>query len=262
MEIDAYLKKDYITNLINEGKRIDERGFDEYRDLEIIKGYIDDKAEGSALVKLGSTQVLAGIKMDVGTPYPDRPTEGIMTTNTELRPGASPTFELGPPRAESIELSRVVDRGIRESGAIKTDELFIEGGDGEEGKVWVVFIDIHILEHFGNLIDAAGIASIAALLDARMPKYEDGEVIRGEWNGKLPVGRVPIPCTVAKIGNNTISDPSLEEEYASDARLTIATTDKLNAMQKGGSGTFTRDEIMNAVDLSFAKGDKIRKLVE
>lgn len=261
MEIDAYLKKDYITNLINEGKRIDGRGFDEYRELEIIKDYVDDKAEGSALVKLGRTQVLAGIKMDVGTPYPDRPTEGIMTTNSELRPGASPDFELGPPRAESIELSRVVDRGIRESGAIKTDELFIEEGDGGEGKVWVVFIDLHILDHFGNLIDAAGIAAITALLNAKMPKYEDGEVIRGEWEGKLPVGRTPVPCTVAKIGSSIITDPCLDEEYASDARLTIATTDKLNAMQKGGVGTFTRDEIMNAVDLAFKNGDKIRKLI-
>ena len=257
MEIEEYLKKDYITNLINEGKRIDERKFDEYRNLEIIKGYVNEKAEGSAFVKLGSTQVLVGIKMDVGEPYSDRPNEGIMATNTELRPGASPTFELGPPRAESIELSRVVDRGIRESGAIKTDELFIE-----EDKVWVVFIDLHIIDHFGNLIDAAGIAAIAALLDARMPKYEDGIVIRGEWEGKLPVGRVPIPCTAAKIGKNIISDPSLYEEYAADARLTIATTDKLNAMQKGGSGTFTRDEVMNTVDLAFKNGDKIRKLVE
>ncbi|PKP54346.1 MAG: RNA-binding protein [Candidatus Altiarchaeales archaeon HGW-Altiarchaeales-3] len=257
MKIDEYLKKDYITNLINEGKRIDERAYDEYRNLEIIKGYVNEKAEGSALVKLGDTQVLVGVKMDVGQPYPDRPTEGIMSINSELRPGASPDFELGPPRAESIELSRVVDRGIRESGAIKTKELFIE-----EDKVWVVFIDLHILDHGGNLIDAAGIAAITALLDARMPKYEDNVVIRGEWEGKLPVGRVPIPCTVAKISKSIISDPSLDEEYASAARLTIATTDKLNAMQKGGVGTFTRDEIMNAVDLAFVNGDKIRKLVE
>ena len=257
MEIEEYLKKDYITNLINANKRTDGRAFDEYRNLEVIKGYVNDKAEGSALVKLGETQVLVGVKMDVGEPYPDRPNEGIMATNSELRPGASPNFELGPPRAESIELSRVVDRGIRESGAIKTDELFIE-----EDKVWVVFIDIHILDHLGNLIDAAGIAAISALLDARMPKYEDGEVIRGEWGGKLPVGRVPIPCTVAKIGNSIISDPSVDEEYAADARLTIATTDKLNAMQKGGSGTFTKDEIMNAVDLAFKNGDSIRKIVE
>jgi exosome complex component RRP42 len=257
MEIEEYLKRDYITNLINEGKRIDGRGFDEYRNLEIIKGYVNEKAEGSAFVNLGDTKVLVGVKMDVGEPYPDRPQEGIMTINSELRPGASSSFELGPPRAESIELSRVVDRGIRESGSVKAKELFIE-----DGKVWVVFVDIHILDHLGNLIDAAGIAAIAALLDARMPKYEDGVVIRGEWEGKLPVGRIPVPCTVAKIGKNIIADPSLDEEYASDARLTIATTDKLNAMQKGGRGTFSIDEIMSIVDRSFKNGDKIRRMLE
>jgi len=257
MEIEEYLKRDYITNLINEGKRIDGRGFDEYRNLEIIKGYVNEKAEGSVFVKLGDTKVLVGVKMDVGEPYPDRPEEGIMTINSELRPGASAAFELGPPRAESIELSRVVDRGIRESKSIKTKELFIE-----DGKVWVVFVDIHILDHLGNLIDAAGIAAIAALLDARMPKYEDGVVIRGEWEGKLPVGRIPVPCTFEKIGKNIIADPSLDEEYASNARLTIATTDKLNAMQKGGRGTFSIDEIMSIVDRSFKNGDKIRRMLE
>ena len=228
MTITPSIKRDYLAKLAKNGKREDGRAFDQFRNIEIETGIVS-KAEGSARVKIGNTQVLTGIKMDVGEPYPDTPETGVMTTAAELIPLASPDFEAGPPREDAIELARVVDRGIRESGAIKTDELFIE-----EDKVWMVFIDIHILDHHGNLIDAAGIGAIAALLDAKMPKYEDGKVIRGEWEGKLPVGRVPIPCTVAKIGNAVISDPCLDEEYAADARLTIATTDKLNAMQKGG----------------------------
>ena len=66
MEIEAYLRRDYITNLVNEGKRIDGRGFNEYREINIESGYVGDKACGSALINLGKTKVLVGVSMDVG----------------------------------------------------------------------------------------------------------------------------------------------------------------------------------------------------
>ncbi|MFH1403009.1 MAG: exosome complex protein Rrp42 [Candidatus Altiarchaeota archaeon] len=257
MNIEAYLKRDYIRNIMSDGKRIDGRGFDERRNLEIEKGYVLEKADGSALVKLGGTQVLVGISMDVGEPYSDRPTSGVMTTSAELRPLASPYFESGPPREESIELARVVDRGIRESGMIDVDKLFIE-----EGKVWMVFIDLHMLDDCGNLLDASGIAAAAALHDCRLPKYEDGQVIRGDWKGKLPITCTPIPNTFAKIRDTIVLDPLSDEEYAMDARLTVTTTDTVNAMQKGGEGKFTIDEIEGIVDKAFENSGKIRDLVE
>lgn len=256
MEIEAYLRKDYVTNLVNEGKRMDGRGFNEYRKITIENDYVGEKACGSALVNLGRTKVLAGISMTVGEPYSDRPQDGVMTTSVEFRPIASPTFESGPPREGAIEVARVVDRGIRESGAIDTKKLFIE-----EGLVWVVFIDIHILDYCGNLIDAGGIASIAALMNTRLPKHEDGKLIHGEFEGKLPLTCVPIPCTLAKIGDSLLLDPDLDEEYALDSRLTIATTDTINAMQKGGNGSFSGEEVLSAVDLSFEKAEEIRKLI-
>ncbi|MFZ2456941.1 MAG: exosome complex protein Rrp42 [Candidatus Altiarchaeia archaeon] len=256
MEIEGYLKKDYITNLVNESKREDGRKFDEHRKIIIDNGYVKDKAPGSCLVQLGKTKVLAGISIDVGEPFPDRPKDGVMSTSTEFRPMASPRFESGPPNEDSIEVARVIDRGIRESGAIDTKKLLIE-----DNLVWIVFIDIHILDHDGNLIDAGGIASMSALLNTRLPKYEDGKIIYGEYSGKLPISRVPIPCTTAKIGKNLLIDPSLNEEYAMDARLTVATTENINAMQKGGTGSFNEEEIMACVDAAFEKGNEIRKML-
>jgi len=256
MEIEAYLKRDYIQNLALQKKRIDGRSFDEYRKIEIERGYVSEKSCGSALVRLGDTKVLVGISMDVGEPYPDSPEEGVMTVGAELRPLASPKFESGPPDPVSIEIARVVDRGIRESKAIDLEKLFIE-----EEKVWIVFIDIHVLDHMGNLIDASGIAAISALLNAKIPKFEDGEVIRGEFKEKLPVREIPIPCTTAKIGNALVFDPNLDEEYAMDARLTVTTTDTINAMQKGGYGSLTEKEVFDIVEKSFEKAKEIRKLV-
>ena len=257
MNIEGYLKRDYITNMVQEGKRLDGRGFDDLRPITVTKGYVEDKACGSAYVKLGDTEVLSGISMTIGTPYPDAPQSGIMATSTEFRPIASPYFEAGPPREDSIELARVVDRGIRESGCIDFDNLFIE-----EEKVWAVFIDIHLLNHDGNLFDAAGIAAIAALVDAKKPKQENGQPIRGEWDGKLPITCIPIPFTFGKIGSKIVMDTQIDEEYAMDARLTVTTTSTLNAMQKGGMGSFTVDEVKGCVDKAFKRAPEIRRLVE
>jgi exosome complex component RRP42 len=154
------IKKDHIQNLALDGKRNDGRRLLEFRNLRITPNVIG-KAEGSADVRLGNTRVLAGVKMLEGTPYPDTPNKGAMTTGAELNPLAAPEFEAGPPRGEAIELSRVVDRGIRESGLIDMEALCIIPGE----KIWMAFIDIDILDHDGNLFDACSIAATAALLN-------------------------------------------------------------------------------------------------
>ncbi|MBD3260902.1 MAG: exosome complex protein Rrp42 [Candidatus Altiarchaeales archaeon] len=258
MDVKACLTKDHIRNLAEKGQRIDGRGNLDIRQITCEKDYADQKAPGSALVNLGDTKVLVGISMDVGEPYSDRPNSGVMTTTAEFRPMASPDFESGPPRENAIELARVVDRGIRESNAIDLEKLYIE-----DDKVWIVFIDVHIMDNNGNLIDASGLAAAAALSQTRLPKYEDGQVIRGEWEGKLPLNKIPLPLTASKIRDQIMLDPALEEEYAQDARLTVATAEgAIHAMQKGGEGRFTTQEVEQIIDSALEKTPSIRKTLD
>jgi len=250
MSITPSIKRDFLENLAKNGKRADGRKFDEFRNIEIETGVIS-KAEGSARVKIGNTQVIAGIKMDIGEPYPDSPDSGVMTTAAELIPLASPDFEAGPPRENAIELARVVDRGIRESELIEVDKLCIEPGE----KVWLVFIDIHIIDFDGNLFDAASIASLAALLTTNVPaeRLELGE------NYPLPLKEPPVSCTSVKFNDVILIDPSLDEEEIAEARLTVA-TDKngdIRAMQKGLNGSFTTDEVKKVIKASIDNGKKI-----
>ena len=252
MTVVPIIKRDHICKLAEQGKRIDGRKFDEYRKIEIETG-VANKAEGSARVKIGHTQVMAGVKMDVGEPYSDSPDSGVMTTAAELIPMASPDFEAGPPRANAIELARVVDRGIRESKVIEVDKLCIEPGE----KVWIVFIDIHILDYDGNLFDAAALAALAALSTANVPakRFELGD------DYPLPLKEPPISCTSVKFNNVVVIDPSLDEEEIADARLTVATDTNgdIRAMQKGLNGSFTREEIQKVIKASIDNGREIRK---
>ena len=254
------LKKNSIIKSLEQGERMDGRKFDEYRKVEVKEGYIP-KAEGSALVKLGETQVLVGVKMDIGTPYPDHETEGNMVTNSELVPIASPEYYSGPPTPTAIEFARVVDRGIRESGAIEFDKMCITEGE----KVWTALIDLHVLDFDGNFYDAATIGAVKALWNTRLPKYdaEKDMLVKTESKGKLPMKYKPITATFAKIGDSIVLDPSLVEEKVSDAMMLLSIRDDghLSAAQKMGKGAFTIEEINQMFETAVKATKKIRKLI-
>jgi exosome complex component RRP42 len=252
------VKKKQISEMMAQDKRMDGRELTDYREMKIEQGLIE-RAEGSARINLGNTEVVVGVKIEMGEPFPDTPNEGVLTVNAELTPIASPEFEAGPPDEMSIELARIVDRGIRESKAIDTGKLVIEPGK----KVFVVFVDIYVLNHGGNLIDASALAAVSALLNTKMSNYEikDGEVQVKSGYEQLPIKKRPITVTIAKIGDKLIVDPTLEEEEVMDARISMAIDDDENicAIQKGGSGYFLPNEIMEATKIVQTKVKEIRK---
>lgn len=250
------ITKEYIQNLATEGKRVDARPFDQYRPLRIRVGHIS-KAEGSAEVWLGHTRVLAGIKLTPGTPYADTPDSGVLSTAAEMNPLAAPDFEAGPPDPEAIELARVVDRGVRESGVIEFKKLCITPGE----KVWMVFLDLHVLDYDGNLFDACSIAALCAVLSAKVPNVRHKI---SEKDVPLPTIQPPISCTAVKIGKAIMIDPNLDEDLVFDARLTVACDEEgsIRAMQKGGNGSFTVPEVQTVIRMSQNSGALIRALIK
>ncbi len=236
------LKIDFVRNLIKDGKREIPRAFDQYRDLEIETGFVD-KANGSAFVKLGNTKILAGVKCQVEQPFNDTPNRGNFMTSCEMAPMASPNFEAGPPRIEAIEVARVTDRGVRESGIIEMEDLCIEAGEA----VWAVFVDLEVLDYDGNLFDACSIAALAAVLDANLPATcpkTGREVYKEDKPLPLKKENATFSCTFVKIDGNVLVDPDLYEELVADTRVTIG-VDKagsIRAAQKGGFGAWTIEE--------------------
>lgn len=245
------IKRDYILKKLKEGKRDDGRGPTDYREIEIQTNYVP-RAAGSAMVKLGRTKIVAGVKIESGEPFADTPNQGVLTTNVELLPMAFPTFEAGPPNETSIEIARVVDRGIRESKMIDVTKLVITPGE----KVWIVFVDIDVIDFDGNLIDACTLGTLAALKTAIVPASKEG----GK-DFKLPITTAPVSVTMVKIGDEIVCDPTVEEEQLSSARITVSISEDghIRAMQKGDYGSFTVDEIRKAIKISSDTGKQIRK---
>jgi exosome complex component RRP42 len=255
------VRQKQIGQLIEAGKRLDGRGLTDYREFTIEEGLIE-RAEGSARIRLGKTDVLVGVKVETGAPFPDTPNDGVLTVNAELVPLASASFEPGPPDENSIELARIVDRGIRESKMIDSTKLCIEAGK----KVFVVFVDVYVLNHDGNLIDAAALAAVSALVNTKMPNYEveDGEVKIKTGYSPLPLKDHPITVTVAKINGKLVVDPWIEEERVMEARMSMAINDDGNicAIQKGCPGFFTPQQILEAAKIAQEKAAELRKKLD
>ena len=181
------LLRNHLAELAQQNQRMDSRGQWESRDIDLQTNVLPN-AEGSAIVTMGDTIVYAGVKFQIMTPYPDRPNQGGLMCNAEVRPVAGRNWEAGPPSPESIELSRVVDRGIRESGCIDVDGLCIIPGE----KAWQVILDLFAVSDDGNLFDAFALAGIAALRTAVIPeaKFEVSDTDR-----PLPISKTPIMCS-------------------------------------------------------------------
>lgn len=250
--------RNHIIGLLNADRRLDGRKLEEYRKPIEVEYGIAKTAEGSARAKIGETEVIVGVKMDVTEPYPDTPDEGTIIVGAELLPLSNPEFELGPPGIQAIELARVVDRGIRESKAINFKKLCLEPGK----KAWTIIIDICTLNDTGNLFDVSSLAALAALKDARFPGF-DGEKIdyKEKTDKRLPLEKMPVAVTVIKIGNKLIIDPDMEEEKVIDARLTVSSIEDgtLCALQKGGDEPLTADDIGKMLDIGIEKAQELRR---
>nr|AIF11325.1 3' exoribonuclease family, domain 2 (RRP42, EXOSC7) [uncultured marine group II/III euryarchaeote KM3_51_E06] len=248
------LLRENLAALASEDSRIDGRSRFEGRNIEIEINCLAN-AEGSCRVRMGDTIVLAGVKFQTMTPYPDRPTQGGLMTSAEVRPVCGPNWEPGPPSAESIELGRVVDRGIRESGCLNMDDLCILPGE----KAWQVILDLFAVSDDGNLFDAFGLAAIAALSNAIVPaeRFDVGE------DYPLPLTGTPMMASYHKVGGRFVYDASKREELGGDERIHITLGDEghVHSLQKGLRGVFTAAEFTEIMDQAQTRCTELRDIV-
>lgn len=246
------LTKNRISEYLLSGKRFDNRKVDEFRDIKIEVG-LSKKAEGSARVKIGKTEVWVGVKMDVGTPYPDSKDKGNLIVTSELLPLSHQKYEYGPPKFEAIEIGRLVDRGIRESKYIKLDKLCIVEGE----KVWTVFVDVYSINDDGNILDAAFIGALAALRSAKVPVY-DAEAGKIDYDKpakeSLPLNEgMPLNFSIYQIDDVIFLDPNIDEEEASHGNLVLAAVPtspiQICSMQKGETLEINPEKFAEMLDL-------------
>ncbi len=262
MEI-SNITREKLIKMFSENKRFDSRSLTDFREPEVSYD-VSNKAEGSARVKLGKTEVVVGVKLAPGEPYPDSLNKGNLMVSGDLLPLASPRFESGPPDFAGIELPRLVDRAIRESGMIDFEKLCIKEGE----KVWTIFIDIYPINDDGNLIDASSIAALLALKKAKIPVLDKNRNIdfNKEPAEPLPIYKEisPISFSFYKFGEHIVLDPTREEEEAAETRITFGISKwssqyMLNSCQKAGKTPLSQEDIEKIMDIIPKKFDELNQ---
>lgn len=177
-------EKQFVLQALQENTRLDGRELDQYRPLELTFG----DQYGVADVTLGKTRVFAKASAEVTVPYADRPLDGIFNIATELSPMTSPAFEVNRPTETEVLLSRLLEKTVRRSGALDTESLCLIAGQ----KCWSIRVDVHVLSHDGNLIDAACFVVVASLRHFRKP---DTSMEGGVLTVYTPAEREPVPLS-------------------------------------------------------------------
>jgi len=225
--------------------------------------YARAEGQASAEIQLGKTRVLTVVTSELTPPYPDRPTEGFLNLSIEYSPMATLGIDNARSNPTLVEVDRVIERCLRQSRALDTEALCVIAGN----KVWSLRCDVRILDDCGNVVDAACLATIAALLHFRLPEVTvlTGDSInsisssssssKGETGmasasvivhhsfekepSALPIHHVPICVTFGLFSDSPVLaavDPTHREEAVMGGRLTysINVHKELCALQKIG----------------------------
>ncbi|KAM7384496.1 hypothetical protein PAMA_011715 [Pampus argenteus] len=248
-------EKVYILHGIRDDLRVDGRGCEDYRHMEIETDVVSN-TDGSAKVTLGYTAVLVGIKADLGKPKPMLPEEGYLEFFVDCSANATPEFEGRGGEELGTELSNTLYKVFNNKHSVDLKGLCISAGE----HCWVLYVDVLLLQCDGNLYDAISIAIKAALFSTKIPKVH---ISADEEGGKeielsddpydcmrLNVENVPCIVTLCKVGHRHVVDATLQEKACSVASLIIAVTQKgtVTCMRKVGGGSLDPESIFEMTE--------------
>ncbi|XP_058522881.1 exosome complex component RRP45 isoform X2 [Ochotona princeps] len=181
---------------------------------------------------------------------------------------AAPAFEPGRQSDLLVKLNRLLERCLRNSKCIDTESLCVVAGE----KVWQIRVDLHLLNHDGNIIDAASIAAIVALCHFRRP---DVSVQGDEVTLYTPEERDPVPLSIHHMpicvsfaffqqGMYLLVDPSEREERVMDGLLVIAMNKhrEICTIQSSGGIMLLKDQVLRCSKIAGVKVAEITELIQ
>uniref|UniRef100_A0A674GS29 Exosome component 7 n=1 Tax=Taeniopygia guttata TaxID=59729 RepID=A0A674GS29_TAEGU len=248
-------EKLYIVHGVQEDLRVDGRGCEDYRCAEVETDVVSNTS-GSARVKLGETDILVGIKAEMGTPKLEKPDEGYLEFFVDCSSN-SPELEGRGGEELGTDIANTLYRIFSCENSVDLKSLCINPKE----HCWVLYVDVLLLECGGNIFDAISIAVKAALFNTRIPKVR---VLEDEEGTKeielsddpydcirLNIDEVPCVVTLSKIGYRHVVDATLQEEACSLASLLISVTSKgaITSMKKVGKGSLDPESIFEMMEV-------------
>ncbi|XP_014482509.1 PREDICTED: exosome complex component RRP42 [Dinoponera quadriceps] len=259
-------EKTFILHGIDTGFRNDGRQRYEYRSIE-IETRLMPHAHGSARLRIGNTDVLVGVKVEIDTPHADKPEEGKLDFFVDCSANATPAFEGKGGEDLATEISNLLSLAYQTSETFDLRQLCIL----PHKKCWKMYVDILILQCGGNLFDAVGAAVKAALYNSEIPRVIAATLDGGEPDiqlsddlydcVKLDVTNYPIVITVCKIGDNCVVDPTSEEESCSTASLimSVMPNGKMTSVVKMGYASLQPTTLIKMLEVGKSVAHKLNQ---
>ncbi|XP_029304314.1 exosome complex component RRP43 [Cottoperca gobio] len=256
---------EYHRSFLKDNCRPDGRELSEFRTTTLNIGSIST-ANGSALVKVGNTTVICGIKAELTNPIVEAPGKGYIVPNLDLPPLCSSRFRPGPPGEQAQAASQFIADVIESSAVIQTEDLCIERGK----LCWVLYCDMMCVDYDGNVLDACIIALLAALKNTQLPEVtinaESGKPeVNLEKRRSLHIQKHPVGASFCVFDNSIlIVDPTAEEESLSTSHLTVVTDeeDRLCVVHKPGGTSLSGEKLQECISRATARQREIQKLVD
>nr|GMC88678.1 exosome complex component RRP43-like [Ipomoea batatas] len=260
--------------------RPDAREIREARYTTVVLGSVAS-ADGSALVKIGSTTMLAAIKMEIMTPTAESPDEGSIAVEFHMPPICSPMVRPGRPADTAPVISKQLLETITSSGMIDLKELCLFSGKA----AWMAYLDIYCLDADGALFDAALLSAVAAFSHLRIPivslnddgrvvlvpknkDKNDSEELKGPANKeekrKLKLKNVPFSLTCVLHKSYIIADPTAEEESLMETVVTVVLDSSyqlLSLYKPGGPAVANTSAIQGCVTLAWQRINELKKIL-
>jgi len=264
---------EFYRKFLESDVRPDGRQLGEFRQTYIKLNPIETTADGSALIKIGNTSVICGVKAELFEPQPDDdPDSGRVIPNVELNAGCSPSFHPGAPSDSAQVASQMVADILATSGVVDCARLCICPGK----LAWILYCDVVCLDLDGNLLDACLLSVMAALAATKIPhvKFDESTKVTsvqgcgsgdvdGSWS--LGIQDFPVSSTFSVFeGGILLADAVAEEEdLCLEGCINVVTTrDSVVIVHKPGGVALPTEKLQTCVDYAFARTKTVQKLLD
>lgn len=267
----------YITQGVVQDIRNDGRGRRDPRPIELELGAVA-RSNGSARARVGETDAIVAVRLDLGRPDPAAPGKGQVSVSVECSSCASPEFRGRSGEDWGVDLAAALQSALR--GSMDLGALCVLAGR----HAWTVRVDALVLNDGGGALAAVSAAARAALAATRVPPVsvtmgegsgdgddEGGEVeeehleLGDESDGApIDVSPVPVVVSVAQIGARCVVDPTSEEEACASAVLHVAVdgSGRLAGASKAGGGSVSQPLLAEMIEAAAQVGPEVVRALD
>ncbi|XP_061954618.1 uncharacterized protein LOC133676855 isoform X2 [Populus nigra] len=258
MEVDAFrhlFPLRYFERHLSESIRPDARPLGRARDTTLALGAVAS-AHGSALAKIGSTTMLAAIKMEVMTPSTESPDEGCIAIDFHMPPICSPIVRPGRPAEAAPVISKQLSDTISSSGMINLKELSLVSGKA----AWMAYL-VSVQIPIVSLNDDGKIVLVSE--EDEGAKLEKEPV--NKEKRKLTLSSIPFSLTCILHKNYILADPTAEEESIMETLVTVVldSSARLVSFYKPGGSVFAyTSAVQDCVALTRQRVKELQEILD